>query len=374
MYYFTIYQYHKIYNYLNYNKYKNKIIIMSNKVKINVPNYIDASISTLIKDIPHIITNNNSESLTFFNAIFNFGDYSSNTASRQYIKTSVDTDGYVKANSGEFNNIKFNNIDTSTAKNAFISNVKVNHNNAINRFKVGAEFVDSSIIGIEDYCHNTESIYHTDASGGTSLNNIIFNLKTSVNSQNNSLSQLTDKVNNLELLIDKLYENLNINRTYSANTTYITNSYSSNDLYNSNIVEAYNNSTNSYTYPVKVYSGDTNVKYQTSYDHIDINNNIKFRYYNVNSIYTKVNNQFMNSLNCNEVSLQTNIIIDKTHNNDLIIKLYYDGNEYTCVKVLNTDIELCRLLLTCIEINEYGPKWYITSYSGNIEIIKIKNN
>lgn len=348
---------------------------MSNERKISIPNYLDASISTLIKDIPQIISNNNAENLAFFNAIFNFGNYSSDTDSRQYIKTSVDTNGYVNANSGYFKNIKFDKIDTSTAENAFIANVKVNHNNSINRFKNGSEFIDSSVAGINEYCHNTAAIYHNNGIASGALNVIISNLENAMGSQNSLVSQLNEKYDNLKVRVDALYDNLNINRTYSNNQTYASRStLMATELYNNDIVNAYNNSTKSYTYPAKVYTGDKTVKYQTIYDHIDIDNNVKFRYYNVDSIYTKINNQFINSLNCNEIGLQTSILIDNTHKNDLIIKLHYDGNEYTCVKVINSNIDLCRLLLTCIEINEYGPKWYITSYSGNIEIIKIKNN
>ena len=350
---------------------------MANYKKINKPNYIDASISTLIKDIPQIITNNNKENLLLFDSIFNFGDDSAVTESKQYIKTSLHTDGYVIANSGEFKNIKFDKIDASTVANAFINNnVIVDHNYAINRFKSGNAFNNN--MNIVDYAHNSAAIYHN----GTSLDNIISSLEELSTSQNILINDMSTRIDNIKLSLDNLYDNLNINRDYPSISTpsISTATYSlrkssiDTELYNTELVSTYNNSTNSYTYPQKTYSGDKSVKYQTDYDYIDIINNVKFRYYNVNSIYTKVNNQFMNSLNTNEISTQTNIIIDKTHDTDLIIKLYYDGEYYTCVKVLNNDIDLCRLLLTCVDITSYGPKWYILNYSGNIEIIKIKDN
>lgn len=336
---------------------------MSNQTKIQIPNYLDASISTLIKDIPQIITNNNKENLLFFNSLFNFGDKSSNTPSRQYIKTSLDTTGYVKANSGEFINIKFNVIDENTKINAF-KDIVVNHNNALSRFKED--------VSAGTYCHDSYVIKHNE----NPLSTVISNIENNITNQNSNMNIIVDKLNNLELTVGDLCKNLDINKAFNSEKYNLRRNSSNNEieLYNMDIVSTFNNSTNSYTYPIKVYSGETSMKFQTKYDYLDINNNVKFRYYNVNSIYTKVNNQFINSLNCDEISLQTNILIDKTHDNDLIIKLYYDGSDYTCVKILKDDIDLCRLLLTCIDINEYGPKWYITSYSGNIELIKIKNN
>lgn len=348
---------------------------MFNHKKIYPPEYLDASISTLIKDIPYIITENNKKNLDFFNSIFNFDEHLSNdnVIAKQYIKISVDTPGYVKSNLGEFKNIKFDKINKDTANNVFVnSGVIIDHNKNINRFKDGERFIDSSSNielekAIRAYCHNSDSIYHKSKS----LKDVVDEMDNKIDNILNDVTKFDNKIIELTDNMEKIYNNLNINKSIQSLSNSSSDIASSNNLYNNEIVNAYNSVTNSYTYPASAYSNKS-LKHNNVYDSFDIANNIKFRYYNVNSLYTKVNNQFMNSLNCDKVSLQTNIIINKTHDKDLIIKLFYDGNEYTCVKVLNNDIDLCRLLLTCIDINEYGPKWYLTDYSGNIELIKIK--
>lgn len=346
---------------------------------INKPNYIDTSTHTLIKDIPGILNYNNQENERILTSIFNFSD---NTISGkndsslyhntiQYLKVPLITTGLVKGGYGEFANIKFDLIDKNTALNSFKDNVVVDHKLAITRF---SDEIDKNTAYISPniknkYAHDTGIIYHD----GDSLYKTLNNLTTEIKNLNNKISSIINDVESVKDDVNKLYDNLNINKSYNSVEEISTFSLrrSVSKEVNNDLVKTYNDSTNSYTYPAKAYSTTMNIKYKNEYDNLDIKNNKKFRYYNVTGLYTKVNNQYICSLNTDVIGTQTELIIDNTHDNDLIIKLYYDGISYTCVKVLKSDIDLCRLTLTCVNINENGIKWYLSDYSGKIEIIKI---
>ena len=103
-------------------------------------------------------------------------------------------------------------------------------------------------------------------------------------------------------------------------------------------------------------------------DKVDIDNNVKFRYYDIKSSYLKVNNQYPCSLYTEEIGKEVNIIIEDTNkDNDLIIKLYYDGVNYNYLKVKYNDLPTTRITLVSIGFNiNYGTKWYVKNYNGNI--------
>jgi hypothetical protein len=102
-------------------------------------------------------------------------------------------------------------------------------------------------------------------------------------------------------------------------------------------------------------------------------NNNKFRYYKItNDYYTKINNQYKCVLNTENIGQETTLIIDKNSNNDLYIRLSYDGNSYEYVKIKYDDIDLARITLVCINKTIYGPVWYIKNYNGNITLEKIE--
>lgn len=112
------------------------------------------------------------------------------------------------------------------------------------------------------------------------------------------------------------------------------------------------------------------MKLRHNSDKIDIDNNVKFRYYEVsNSKYVKVNNQYPCSLYCEKIGKEIELIIDKTHKEDLLIKLSYDGVKYHYLRVKNEDIDITRITLLCSGFNrEYGSYWYVKNYNGNISI------
>lgn len=350
---------------------------------INIPAYKDASIQTLIKDIPAIINHNNSENDRLFKSLFNFfnndlnikNDLSTYNLS-QYLIVPLITDGIVKGGTGEFNNIKFNYLEKQTALNSFIGENKavIDHQYAINRF---SNFVNDGYN--KTYTHDAASIYYNNDLNSklsvydklSNIDGVVENVKDDIISVKSEISDIKDNIN---LICDKL----NINKNYNSISTFrmartVSNDENSDDIYvNSELVDTYNSQTNSYTYPTKIYSyNQSEYKLKYKYDELDIKNNKKFRYYIVDSKYSKVNNQYICALHTNKIGNQTNLILDNITDNDLIIKLFYDGSQYHCIKVLNSDIDLCRLTLTCIDINEYGSKWYVTNYSGNIEFIKI---
>ena len=110
------------------------------------------------------------------------------------------------------------------------------------------------------------------------------------------------------------------------------------------------------------------MKLRHSCDQFDIQNKMKFRYYEVNSNkFIKVNNQYPCSLFCEEIGKEIDIIIEDTHKNDLIIKLSYDGEKYSFVRIKKEDLAITRLTLVCCGFNSnYGNTWYIKKYNGNI--------
>lgn len=105
-------------------------------------------------------------------------------------------------------------------------------------------------------------------------------------------------------------------------------------------------------------------------DKIDIENKIKFRYYIVDKgKYLKINNQYPCSLFCDEIGKEIELIIENTHDKDVIIKLSYDGEKYSYLKIKNNDIPLARITLVCRSFNsKYGSIWYVKNYSGNITL------
>lgn len=110
------------------------------------------------------------------------------------------------------------------------------------------------------------------------------------------------------------------------------------------------------------------MKLRHNCDKIDLQNKMKFRYYEINNNkFIKVNNQYPCSIFCDEIGKEIEIIIDDTHNNDLLIKLSYNGNNYSFVKVKKEDIPTTRLSLVCCAFNtNYGSTWYVKKYNGNI--------
>lgn len=110
------------------------------------------------------------------------------------------------------------------------------------------------------------------------------------------------------------------------------------------------------------------MKLKYSCDQIDILNNKKFRYYVVDkNKYLKVNNQYPCSLYCNQIGKEIELVIDNTHNKDLIIKLSYDGEKYSYLRIKNEDIPVARVTLICCSFtSKYGAKWYVKKYNGNI--------
>lgn len=110
------------------------------------------------------------------------------------------------------------------------------------------------------------------------------------------------------------------------------------------------------------------MKLRHNCDKVDIENKIKFRYYEVNNDkFVKINNQYPCSIYCEEIGKEIDIIIDNTHNKDLVIKLSYDGQKYSYVRVNAEDLDITRVTLVCCGFNSnYGSKWYVKKYNGNI--------
>ena len=349
---------------------------------IKIPTYKDASIHTLIKDIPAIINSNNAENSRLFNSIFNFSNKDVNLNlnnnkydASQYLIVPLITDGIVKGGAGEFMNLRFDLLDKSTASKSFIGEnpAVIDHKYAINRFSNE----------IKEFTHDAASIYYNnDLNTNLSVYDKLSNMDKIVETINTDYNQLKNKINSMDADIQNICERLNINKSYNDSPVTFNMSRSINQNVkqtqsnesgiNSTLVDTYNSSTNSYTYPAKIYANYVDgYKVKNDPDTIDIKNNKKFRYYIVDSNYTKVNNQYMCALNAKNIGVETSLIIDNTYNNDLIIRLDYDGINYNCIEINKADIDLCRLTLTCVDINEYGSKWYLNNYSGNIKFVKI---
>ena len=338
-------------------------MLKSNNI-IKIPTYKDVSINTLINAIPDIINYNNSENMQFINSVCN--------TDKNFVKISLNTDGFVKAGTGEFLNLKFNTLDASTENNSF-KNIVTNHNKSFNRFK------DEKLNDNNNYAHDAQIIYYDST----------HNLYDKISYIDSNLVSLKDKndaiikrLNNIENHINALYDNLNINKNiseYADSNNYILNdsvmkSMRSNIapttlIQDASFVDVYNTSANSYTYPNTAYLNGTYTKYVYKYDKYDIENGNKFRYYKCdsNTPYLKINNQYKCALNTTEVGREITLIINKMTNDDLYIKLSSNENGYKFVKILSNDIDLARITLICVGIDDiYGPIWYIKNYNGNL--------
>lgn len=340
--------------------------------KVPNPIYKDLNINDHIKRIPEVINDNFKKTRSIFESIIEYNN--SQIDASCYVKIPIITNGIIKGNTGEFNNIKFNELSSETSNNAFL-NIKTNHNKSINRFK-DSRLTDQRT----DYAHDVDYICYIDSNNNIiSLNdkidiidNSIKNVNTTLNNNTNNITTINNNLAQLRIDVDILLEHLNINKSYNNENNVMTLSIS-NDIDNSgeNIAKIYNSKPNSYTYPAKMYSAGILNGTKYDYDIHDIKNNNKFRYYIVNSNYIKINNQYNVCLHTDKIGTEVNIIIDEElYNNDLIIKLNYDGISYEYIKIYKDDIKLARLCLVCIDINEYGEKWYIKNYSGKIELIK----
>lgn len=208
---------------------------------ISKPQLKDCSINTLIKSVPDIINNNNKEILRVLSDIFEFG---TDKEKNQYIKVPILTQGSVRANTGQFNNLYVNNIGitTNSASKDFLE-VITDHNKSINRF-----------INIEDetikklYTHDADSIVYIK---GANVNNV----KGELDTINKTLSLYKDnfvktdsKINELDASIKELYNML----TEVVNKLNIEKVATINEV-EDNLVETLNASTNSYTYSSQNY-------------------------------------------------------------------------------------------------------------------------
>lgn len=314
----------------------------------------DVSTNSLLKYIPNIINGNNAQITNLINGIIHFGNENSN----QYMKLPVSTNGIVKGNSGIFKNLAFSTIDVSTANNAF-NNIIVDHQKCNNRFST-----ESGMSG--QYTHDASSIKYGNDSVAIALNkyeSLFNNASTGVNDISIRLQALSDDIN-------MILTRLDINKEYEMTSSTMMMSRRSSNNSDMEFVNSYNSSTKSYTYPNSFYTNYNNITPKNESDIIDIRNGKKFRYYTVDSIYTKINNQYECCLNTDDIGTETEIIIDNTHDNDVIIKLSYDGEKYNYAKIAKEDINLARLNLICIKIDPvYGPMWYIKNYNGKITLM-----
>lgn len=314
----------------------------------------DVSINSLLKYIPNIINGNNAQITNLVNGVIHFGDENSN----HYIKLPVITNGIIKGNSGIFNNLSFSSIDSSTADTAF-NDIIVNHQKCNNRF--------SSEAGMSgQYTHDASSIKYGADNVALALNRyetLFKNASTGVRDVSIRLQALSNDV-------DMILERLNINREYEMPSASMMMSRRVSNNTDMEFIDAYNSSTKSYTYPNAFYTNYNNITVKNESDANDIRNGKKFRYYTVDSIYTKINNQYECCLNTSDIGTETEIIIDNTHDNDVIIKLSYDGEKYNYVKIEKDDIELTRINLICTKIDPiYGAVWYIKNYNGKITLV-----
>ena len=313
----------------------------------------DVSTNSLLKYIPNIINGNNEQITNLFNSIIHFGAENSN----HYIKLPIITNGIVKGNSGIFKNLSFSTIDNSTANTAF-NNIVVDHQKCTNRFS------SENING--QYTHDASSIKYGTDSVASKLNSY----EALFNGASNSVNDISTRLYELKNDVDMILSQLDINREYETGTVMMMSRRVSNNTMDNDFMNAYNSSTKSYTYPNAFYTNYNNIVTKNESDLNDIKNGKKFRYYTVDSAYTKINNQYECCLNASEVGTETEIIIDDTHNTDVIIKLSHDGEKYKYVKIAHEDIELARLNLICIKIDPtYGAIWYIKNYNGKITLM-----
>ena len=143
---------------------------------------------------------------------------------------------------------------------------------------------------------------------------------------------------------------------------------------NKEYIKVYDNDIDMYTYPKSYYIKApeySTKKYKSLGDYNDIIYKHKYNYINVFDKYLKINNSNSWAFNATESGVVVNIIFDdKTNidNNDFIIKLSSDKNNFKHIKIKYSDIDLVTLSLICTDINEYGTQWRILNYNGKLEI------
>ena len=208
---------------------------------ISKPQLKDCSINTLIKSVPDIINNNNKETLRVLSDIFEFGTEKEKI---QYIKVPILTQGSVRANTGQFNNLYVNNIGitTNSADKDFLE-VITDHNKSINRF---VNIEDENIKNL--YAHDAENIVYIKGA-------IVNNVKGEIDTINKTLSLYKDnfvnidsRINALDASIKELYNML----AEVVNKLNIEKVATNNEV-EDNLVETLNASTNSYTYSSQNY-------------------------------------------------------------------------------------------------------------------------
>lgn len=214
---------------------------------IKTPELKDCSINTLIRYIPNIINDNNSEIKRVLGEIFEFGDDKNNS---QYIKTSINTKGVVKGNSGQFYNLytKRITLDSSSKQEDFLD-ITTNHQNSINRFK---ENLSEEIQN--NYMHDSDSIYYksyarNDLNISLSIKEGVEMIEKDVKEISNKITNNDTSINLLDSSIKELYSLLNI----ITSKLNIEKEAQIDNFNDDNIVEALNNKTNSYTYSSENY-------------------------------------------------------------------------------------------------------------------------
>lgn len=337
----------------------------------NIISFDEITSKTPIKNLPEIINKNNEYIEVLCSSI-----YKRDSSNNIYSIIGVNTIANIKANSGHFQNIYFDELNDYTANsNAFIG-IKTDHKNAINRF---SENYNGDILM---YAHDAASIIFDSSTG--SVYDKIISYDVSIKNINDKCALIDESIKTLTEKYDKLTEKLNIENqvittdetevmpaTYSLRRSVSANSETANT--DSELVYAHNQNANSYTYSNKIYSSSDISQCIYEWDKYDIENNIKFRYYKItDNYYTKINNQYKCALNTYNVGQETTLIIDKNANNDLYIRLSFDGDTYEYVKIKYEDIDLARITLVCIKKTIYGPVWYVKNYNGNITFEKIE--
>lgn len=218
----------------------------------------DCSINTLISYLPKIVNDNNKEIKRVFADIFEFGDSTNNA---QYIKTSINTKGTIKGNTGQFNNLYISHLslDSSSLSNDFID-AKIKHQNCPDRFKLNVNSNDADastkLDTINSFAHDADNIFFDYQYGSSSIIKNI-SVKECINSLTNEVSKIVDdtnkndtKINSLDASIKELYSMLEsivskLNIEKEVDTTSINE--------NDNLVEVYNNPSKSYTYSAENY-------------------------------------------------------------------------------------------------------------------------
>lgn len=295
---------------------------------------INMDVNTLIGMIPGIVNRNNEIITNAFDEIYN------SDSSAGYVKVPVNTTGSVRAVTGRFLNLEcgpITFIDSSAMDDFYKTSVLFNHNQMFNR-DIADQHPISAITGLskelEDIHEQLNSI--VDVSGGLFWKNVenVIAFKT--------------------LSINPGDEN-----KFAVNKEYI---------------KVYDNDIDMYTYPKSYYTKApeySTKKYKSAGDYNDIIYKHKYNYINVFDKYLKINNSNSWAFNATEPGVVVNIIFDdKTNmdNNDFIIKLSSDKNNFKHIRIKYSDIDLVTLTLICTDINKYGTQWRILNYNGKLEI------